>query len=489
MFDFLQVLARSHEKYIFRLQSVRLPDDNDSMGRAVLDPHLLRDLKGRQHTAVPLLASLLFDDSTLFGFVIDRNLLVHLRNNHSLLDDHLQLRSEVFENEAMAALYLNNIVLAVARWLKTNSNAKFTQPQRYFSSAGSKKPLSGPISRKPDIAVLPLVDGKTLRHDSINWKYIHALIEITSTNKFTPAMLNQCLAKRFLMGLYQGDRHFAPCISVAGNRFRLMISDHEGEVQSINHTLNPEGTIIFLRIIVALAFLDAHHIGLDTTMTRQEIKPSHLSTPLERCYRTNWDSLIPKSGRNQELKTKKAIPVAVLLSDGEGEDDDDEDFQDEYIDAMEDDNLIDAIACGGVKYEVIKEIFRAQAFIGRGTRVWLVRRCDNGRRLYVLKESWIPIGQSSEASFLENLEIPNGVRLIANEVSGSTSHIRQDIRQQFQHREKRRIVLEPAGYHLSSIRSAFELLVVARDIVEGKSSASDFWNIDAQLVLVHPCSN
>jgi len=100
-----------------------------------------------------------------------------------------------------------------------------------------------------------------------------------------------------------------------------------------------------------------------------------------------------------------------LNDDEDDEDENDEDVEDnEYIDAMEDDNLIDFITCQGVKYKVIKEIFRAQAFIGRGTRVWLVRRCDDGRGLYVLKESWIPTGQSSEAHFLENLEIPNAVR-------------------------------------------------------------------------------
>lgn len=248
MFDFLQDLAHSHQKYIFRLQSVRLPDHEHPMDRSVLDPHLVRDLKDRQLTAVPLLASLLFDDSKLFGFMIDRNLLVRLRDDHSLLDDHLQLRSQLLQNENMAALYLNNIILAIQKWLETNNNAnaKFTKPQRYFSSAGSKKPVSGPISRKPDISVLPLVDGKTLRQDSINWKYIHAIIEITRTDKLTSLMLNQCHTKRFLMGLYQGDRHFAPCISVTNNKFRFMISDHEGEVQSASHTLNPEGTIIFL---------------------------------------------------------------------------------------------------------------------------------------------------------------------------------------------------------------------------------------------------
>jgi hypothetical protein len=173
-----------------------------------------------------------------------------------------------------------------------------------------------------------------------------------------------------------------------------------------------------------LAFLDAHHIGLDPTMTRYKIKPSHLDIPLEQYRRENWGSPTVNLGRNQKRKAKKTIQVAALLSDvdDEDEDEDDEDFEDECIDVM-DDSLIEVITCQGVKYKVIKEFFCPQAFIGRGTRVWLVRRCDPGWRLFVLKESWIPIGQSSEAHFLENLEIPNAVRLIASEVLGSTSHI------------------------------------------------------------------
>ena len=65
---------------------------------------------------------------------------------------------------------------------------------------------------------------------------------------------------------------------------------------------------------------------------------------------------------------------------------------------MEQDSLIASAVCKGVRYGVVKEIFHAQAFIGHGTRVWLVSRPSG--KLCIMKESWIPPNQPCEADFL-----------------------------------------------------------------------------------------
>jgi Fungal protein kinase len=485
-------LAHSHQKYIYRIQSGRLPDDNTPMGRLALDPHLARDLEGRENFGVSFLSEVLFKEEEYFGFTINREFLKNLQDG--LLDQHMQIRLSLLHNEATAAFYLNHIISSIASWLRTR-NYKIKEPQRYFTPEKANKPISGPISRKPDLLLVPLVDGRPLLSDHISWEDVYGVIEMTTTSEFTRIMRNTCNTKRFLMGLYQGDRHFAPCISVYDKNFRFMVSDHAGDVHNSPQSFTGEGTKVFFRIIIGLAFLDDSYIGLDPTMTRRKIPADRVSdlkfediylriakpqfwrdVDAVRCMAQSPQSV----GRVETLETPDAAEEQneALL----GEDDE----NDKLVETTEDDvsisteskSLIASVICKGVKYEVIKEIFRAQTFVGRGTRVWLVRQPKG--KLLVMKESWIPPNQPREAHFLEGLQIPNGVRLIAEEVVLRTEPIRVDVRASHECREKRRIILEPAGYHLSGFRTPFELLVVMRDIVEGQSTDANPYHIDTQ---------
>ncbi|RDB15778.1 hypothetical protein Hypma_003707 [Hypsizygus marmoreus] len=492
-----QSLAISHQKYVFRLQSNGPPDDKSPMTRAVLDSHLTRDLMNRQSQHTPFLTELLTVEQTDFGFDLNRWFIRELLEiTPGLLDSYMQLHYKLLHNEETAAFYLNTIISTVAKWFENHplaDDGPVRKPLRYFSAGKKNKAIFATISHKPDLLLLPLLDGHLLDSNQVTWSDVYSVFEVTSSNCFTALMQRTLNTKRFLMGLHQGDRLYCPAMSIHDKRFRFMVSDYEGDVQTPLMTFGTdEGTKNFLRAVIGLAFLDAKRIGLDHTMVRRDTVSSKVGPhSFHTLYPCTPDAAIPWEDPEEFAKWVAAshngdsgsihLPSRIFTStsNNQGHEqltvlDNDEiigrevNAQSGYIvgDFADEDCGITSVTCLGEIYIVLKELFRSRSLIRHGTRVWLV--LTPAKTYAIMKESWIDKGQSSEADFLESLDIPNGIRVIASEVVQDTNHYRIDIpwvQRMTTAREKCRVIIEPAGYHISTFKSVFELLVIAKDIV------------------------
>ena len=77
--------------------------------------------------------------------------------------------------------------------------------------------------------------------------------------------------KSFLTFCTQPNRNFVPFLCITGRGFHIVLSDHVGHIKTNVIPFScSTGTLIFLRMVMGLAFLSDNLIGLDGTMTCQE---------------------------------------------------------------------------------------------------------------------------------------------------------------------------------------------------------------------------
>ena len=77
--------------------------------------------------------------------------------------------------------------------------------------------------------------------------------------------------KSFLTFCTQPNRNFVPFLCITGRGFHIVLSDHVGHIKTNVIPFScSTGTLIFLRMVMGLAFLSDNLIGLDGTRTCQE---------------------------------------------------------------------------------------------------------------------------------------------------------------------------------------------------------------------------
>jgi hypothetical protein len=158
-------------------------------------------------------------------------------------------------------------------------------------------------------------------------------------------------------------------------------------------------------------------------------------------------------------------------------------------------NEIKSIQCSGVKYDVVRIIFRSQTLRGRATQCWHVQK--DGQK-YVIKDSWCQKNRNfNEIDRLNDIREVKGVpTLISGEdvqispgIVDSTNLIRNGLiifdptnskRQEIvikEERVHRRIVMSPVAEPIYTFKSKKELIGAFIDVIKGASNKSFLRNI------------
>jgi hypothetical protein len=466
-------IANLPNLYSIRTQSSRFHDDDAQLTVDELNDLLERDVQGRIMRVGDSIAAELFPDEA-FNFPINdqfvNNFCGTFINAGKLLD------TKKFGTEKKTANFLNQMVTTIACFLDTTEKTHL-KPLHYFcSSSATKSPEgSSPSKVKPDILIVPLIDGH-LQQESLTWKHVYAIIEHTQEATFPVRMARTTRVKSFTAFCHQPERDFLPLICITKNHFHVIVTDHTGQIETDPIPFNrTSSTLIFIRLVMGLAFLPISRLGMDSTMIRhapQGKKGKTLSEAFApfRAWSESGDE--PKPTIKLFLPDTPTVPTVPTTSSTASPKPPtivEPTFIDDDVDS---DSGIVRISINNESYKVVRLLFRSQTLVGRATKAFLVKLPTGG--LGVLKDSWIPIVRASEANFLKDLHIPFGPKLLDHCVLGNTATFRKhpsisslfpDSRMPF--REKRRILTCPAGVHISNFFCLWELMVALLDVVIG----------------------
>lgn len=438
--------------YILRTQSSRLHDDSATLLIDELDLHLQSDVRGRIMQVGETLAAHLFPDED-FGFAINDGFVNKFCG--SFISKSMLFDPHKFENEATTATFLNRIITTIAKYLASTGTTPL-KPLRYFTSIHASKSMKGSPTRvKPDIMIVPLIDG-CIRQGNLSWTDAQSIIEHTLEVKPPSRMGQTVRIKSFMAFCHQPERDFLPFICITRNHFHIIVTDHTGliETQAIPFD-RTSSTLIFFRMVMGLTFLPVSNLGLDPTIIRRDRGEKSAQSMSDAYLPFGSDILEPKISRFFPDSPTTSSTTPISPTTGTPEPDFDDDVADGFV----------TISINNETYKVVRLLFRSQTLIGRATKAFLVK-LSNGS-LGVLKDSWISAGRTSEANFLKDLYIPFGPQLLNHCVLRDTSTFRQNPVNslEFCRREKRRILTYPAGIHISNFFCLWELMVALLDIV------------------------
>jgi hypothetical protein len=264
--------------------------------------------------------------------------------------------------------------------------------------------------------------------------------------------------KNYLMFNVQPEKNFIINMCITKFGFAVVVSDRVGQIETDLFSFDRSTqALLFLRMIMGFAFLPDKWLGIDVTIIRrvhgrESSSPEtfrSLHPPFKSKFNNPWLTII-----NSPLAPYMGKPLAITTE--AAKDDECPDF--------------DTIAIGIKTYKVLSVIFESLAFIGRATRVFLVR-FEDGRE-GVLKDSFITVDRVSEHSILKKGPIPFGPEIIDHFIFEDTNIFRKSLLKPAEIpevREKRRVVTYPAGVHISDFTSLWELMVAFLDVTVGMS--------------------
>jgi Fungal protein kinase len=432
-------------QYAIRTQSSYLHDDESTFHAHDINRLLAHDLTNRITQVGESIAGLMFPDSA-FGFPINDQFVGNFYG--SFVSPGGILDPQDFPNDSTTAVFLNRMISTIAHFLDATEQVSL-KPLRYFTAVHSTKVLEGhAIRRKPDNMLVRLINGY-LRETPLRWCDSQALIEHTREKK-PPIRLPETInIKSYLTFCSQPERDYVVSLCITGQGFHIVVTDHVGQIETdiipFKHNVS---TMIFVRMVMGLAFLPDIHLGVDTTITRHEVgKPSN------RAFSEEYKPFTYGNGSKPSIllfacspSLDDQSPTTPVSPDSENE--------------------INTISIGRNVYKVMRLLFRTQTLIGRATRAFLVQFPD--KRCGVLKDSWITMDREREADFLQGLDIPYGPELVDHCILSNTDIFRKHpIMRSLNHecRQKRRIVTYPAGVHISDFTSLWELMLAFFDVV------------------------
>jgi hypothetical protein len=273
-----------------------------------------------------------------------------------------------------------------------------------------------------------------------------------------PHMAKTVTDKNYLMFCDQPEKNFIINLCITGSGIYVVVSDHTGQIDTDLISFDkPSSALLFLRVVIGFAFLPDKWLGIDDTIIRRVHgqKTSALAFEvLNPPFQSKF--LKPKITRIcpplDHAPFRVEAPFAITAEEANpGE-------------CPE----FDTIAVGGKTYKVLSVLFQSPAFIGRATKVFLVR-LEDGRQ-GVLKDSFITIERHTEESILKDLTIPFGPDIVDHCILGDTGAFRQSLIRPaaiLETRQKRRVVTYPAGVHISDFTSLWELMVAFLDVTVG----------------------
>jgi hypothetical protein len=457
--------AAPKSPYTLRIQSNHFYDDQSAHTAEEIKSLIQHDLFGRiTQMKEGLLVESMFPDEA-FGFPVNEKFVENFYG--SFLSESGGLDKANFKNDGETTeIFLNRTIATIAQFLDATKQVTL-KPLRYFSSAFSSKPLSGhQMKRKPDVILVSLIDGSIPDCTNIRWDDVQAFVEHTIESRTPQRLPDTVSVKSYLTFCAQPERDFLVCLCFTGKGFHIVVTDHVGQIET---DLIPfSNSLVFLRILMGLAFLPDNLIGKDATITRHEAgKPSSQAfITVYQPFPYNIPSpsiklMAPSSPSSVGPFTVTSIPTSTPSSSRASG----------SIGATPTSvspGKISTISVGRNIYKVDRVLFKSRTLIGRATTVFLVKLPDN--RYGVLKDSWITTDRLEEAAFIQGPHIPFGPELVDNCILRNTHTLRGHPMRpspKSERREKRRIVTYPAGVHISDFTSLWELLVAFLDIVIG----------------------
>ena len=459
--------------YTLRLQSNRFYDDLTPLTRAEIQNLLNRDLSNCVTEVPKSIAEFMFPD-TAFGFPVNN---IFLKNFHSsFVSNAGEFDAANFSDEESTAIFLNRMISTISGFLNSTKQVSL-KPLRYFTAAHSKSPLEGHATkRKPDIILIPLINDR-LRTSAVGWSEVQALVEQTREKSPPQRLPDTVSVKSYMAFSTQADRDFFITLCITGAGFYIVISDHVGQIET--DLLPFSESLVFIRMVLGLAFLPDSFVGIDSTITRNKPGKDASSTH-------TFASLFLPFPHNSNLPDQPSI---TLITPSSGSSVDGPSSVTSILTAIPESSSVKSILTatpessgtpgspGGIKtisigsktYEVVNVLFKSQTMIGRATTVFLVK-LEGTNNYGVLKDSWITKDRLKEADFLEGLDIPFGPKLVDHHILRNTHFFRESatkVARVLENREKRRVLTFPAGVHISDFSSLWELLVAFLDVVIG----------------------
>lgn len=320
----------------------------------------------------------------------------------------------------------------LAEWLNrigtTLGKAFRHEPLRLWSHLSCDTPpigASSSVKRKPDLILLDKTHYDELQdcNKQIDWAFIRAIAEVTTSPSISKRMIDSINAKSYLMFLCQYNRRFVVALSFTAaveQPFRLTVTDREGQIRwtvGLNATRSKERAILFLRILVVLMFGSSTDIGLDPNIE------------------------IDNNGKCTAITVEQR------------------------------------------RFEVVDLIYSLNSVVGRGTRIWVVM---HDGVTYTLKDSWIQHERvHSEVTMLEKIKedkqltgrVPTlfcGGDVRINGDVDSTGRYRSGLPgwSPRERRVHRQLVCTPIGEALSKYRSKREFIKAISTIILSASLCS-----------------
>lgn len=314
--------------------------------------------------------------------------------------------------------------------------------RKWSDRTANASPTGATQSRKPDLALFaePLWStfDKRGKEYKPGWETIKAFVELSQTSNKIPGMLPNIVEKCHLMFETQPFRKFVIVLVFSGSgaaaRWALVLVDRSGVMSTIPMALDGGGGVTLARVLYCLSIGPPHRIGIDETMTIDEM--------------TGIVTHITVTGQTPTSKPGK--PVTFV-------------------------------------FEIVRLIHSPSQISGRATRVWLVRLDDE---YYILKDSWplkskpfseirhlLKINQTimGDEKMRDTLRNTYPIFVVGQEFDDSTaSHRRQlsltSLSPLTKPRLHRRIVTKPIGDPLTSFSSKLELCRILCDVVRCKYS-------------------
>ncbi len=212
-----------------------------------------------------------------------------------------------------------------------------------------------------------LINGCT-RSKPLLWTDVQALAETTRENLPPMRMKETMLVKNYLTFCGQPERDFLINLSFTGSGFFISVFDHSGTIET-----NPipfhlqSNALIFLRMVLGLAFLPDEYLGIDTTMTCRETGISSgkkFETEFPP-FRTVFPNASVIAFPTSPKVTPTPLPAADAGADASAADGNEP--------------RITSISVNQTAYRVITVLFQANTLIGRATKVFLGLGCNRKR--------------------------------------------------------------------------------------------------------------
>ena len=396
---------------IRRVASYRhpLPEGAPKRGKVTareMGAYLAIELNKVKPTKIITLPQIVFPDSSL-PFPVDEDLLEKLTDVWDE-ENKVLIQPTAYTEDGIQA-WFNKIAADIVSAIQCPPSS-LTWSAQYCNTVLPDNELE----HKPDVI---LVD-KTLT--AIDWRSVHAVVEVTSRGTLHSDMMRTINNKTYLMFSTQLNRRFVPFLAICSCKIYFFVTDWEGQtIADICHLhYGSYYALNLIRVIVALMFGGTETTGFDPTMT---------TTP-------------------------------------EGD--------------------ISTISSNGQEYKVKSTIAAVRGIVGRSTRVWSALNANKelciikdgwihkGRAMAEEEHLRALDGVTGVPKLVwgETVQIHNPEDSSRQSFCpDSTAWIRRGFSNETKLRLHRHLVLTPVGQDLSSFTSLGELVAALRDVVVGRS--------------------